>query len=164
MKYFKDGDILLSDFDGVFLDSQKKFDEVMQEERSLEKWMDFLNGINWKSFLKECDFIPDALETFKTLQELKILKGFVTRIHSFDEGKEKALLLRQLGFIVPIYYALIDQPKNLVYIPNRKVKLLDDDEKNCNEWEENQGKTILYNPSEKTTTKKYVKSLKELLK
>ncbi|MBQ6323703.1 MAG: hypothetical protein IJI22_02600 [Bacilli bacterium] len=164
MKYFKAGDILLSDFDGVFLDSQKKFDEVMQEERSLEKWMDFLNGINWKTFIRECDFIPGAPDTFITLQELKILQGFLTRIHSFEEGKEKALFLRELGLYVPIYYALIDQPKSLVYPPNRRVILLDDDEKNCEEWEEKKGKTILYNPSEKNTKKIYVKSLKELLK
>lgn len=164
MEYFKDGDILLSDFDGVFLDSQKRFNEVMQEERSLEKWMLFLNGINWKKFLEECDFIPYALETFTELQKLNILKGFITRIHSFREGQEKAIFIRKLGFNIPMYYALIDQPKSLVYPPNRKVILLDDDEKNCGEWEENQGKTILYNPNEETTTKKYVKSLKELLK
>jgi len=164
MKYFKDGDILLSDFDGVFLDSQKKFDEVMQEEKSLEKWMDFLNGINWKTFIRECDFVPDALETFTELQKLKVLRGFITRIHSFDEGKEKCLFIRELGFYIPIYYALIDQPKNLIYTPNRQVILLDDDEKNCTEWEENQGLSILYNPVEKPTTKKYVKSLKDLLK
>ena len=32
MKYFNDGEILLSDFDGVFLDSQKRFNEVMKED------------------------------------------------------------------------------------------------------------------------------------
>ena len=32
MKYFEQGDILLSDFDGVFLDSQEQFLKVMKEE------------------------------------------------------------------------------------------------------------------------------------
>lgn len=164
MKYFNDGDILLSDFDGVFLDSQKKFNEVMKEETDLDKWMDFLNGINWKKFVRECEFIPGAIETFTELQDLNILKGFITRIHSFDEGKEKCLLLRELGLYVPVYYSLPEQPKSSVYIPNRKVILLDDNLDNCNEWDLNNGKSILYDPTQKNCEKKYVKSLYDLLK
>lgn len=164
MKYFNDGEILLSDFDGVFLDSQKKFNEVMKEETDLDKWMDFLNGINWKRFVRECEFIPGAVETFTELQELNILKGFITRIHSFEEGKEKCLLLRELGLYVPVYYSLPEQPKSLVYIPNRKVILLDDNLDNCNEWDLNNGKSILYDPTQKDCGKKYVKSLYDLLK
>lgn len=164
MKYFKDGEILLSDFDGVFLDSQKKFNEVMKEETDLDKWMDFLNGINWKRFVHECELVPGAVDTFTELQRLKILKGFITRIHSFDEGKEKCLLLRELGLEVPVYYVLPEQPKSIVYRPNRKVILLDDNLENCEEWSLNCGKSILYNPNEKNTEKKYVKSLTDLLK
>ena len=164
MKYFEEGDILLSDFDGVFLDSQKKFNEVLQEDNSLEQWMDFLNGIKWKEFLRECDLIPGALETFTELQSMKILRGFITSIHSFEEGKEKCNLLRELGFIVPVYYVLPEQSKSSVYIPSRKVILLDDKEKNCREWREKHGKSILYSPNSKTCGKKYVKCLSELLK
>ena len=164
MKYFNDGDILLSDFDGVFLDSQKRFNEVMKEERALDKWMDFLNGINWKEFLRECEFIEGAPEVFIELQKLKILKGFITRIHSFKEGKEKCHLLRELGILVPVYYVLPEQLKCDVYIPNRKVILLDDDEKNVFEWQKNGGKSILYDQNKKSCGKKYVKSLYDLLK
>ncbi len=164
MKYFNDGEILLSDFDGVFLDSQKRFNEVMKEETDLDKWMDFLNGINWKKFVRECEFVPGAVETFTELQRLNILKGFITRIHSFEEGKEKCLLLRDLGIEVPIYYVLPEQPKSSVYIPNRKVILLDDILENCEEWDSNCGKSILYNPTQKSCGKKYVKSLYDLLK
>ena len=164
MKYFNDGEILLSDFDGVFLDSEKRFNEVMKEETDLDKWMNFLNGINWKKFVRECEFVPGAVETFTELQKLNILKGFITRIHSFDEGKEKCLLLRDLGIEVPIYYVLPEQPKSSVYIPNRKVILLDDNLENCEEWNLNCGKSILYDPSQKDCGKKYVKSLYDLLK
>ena len=164
MKYFKEGDILLSDFDGVFLDSQKKFNEVLQTEDSLDQWMDFLNGIKWKDFLRECDLIPGAIDTFTELQRLNILKGFITSIHSFEEGKEKCIFLRELGIFVPVYYVLPEQSKSSVYIPNRKVILLDDKEKNCLEWSQKQGKSILYKPEAKTCGKKYVKSLYDLLK
>ena len=164
MKYFKKGDILLSDFDGVFLDSQKKYLEVMKDEQSLEKWMDFLSTIHWRDFLRECDFIPGAKETFQELEKLKILKGFITAIHSFEEGKEKCLFLRELGFKVPVYYTLPEQPKSSVYIPNRKVILLDDKERNYDDWCKNNGISILYDPEEKSCGKKYVKSLYELLK
>ena len=164
MKYFKEGDILLSDFDGVFLDSQKRFYDVMKDEKSIEKWMDFLNSINWKDFLRECELMPGALETFSELQRRNILKGFITVIHSFDEGKEKCIFLRELGIKVPIYYVLPEQEKSRVYIPNRKVVLLDDKEKNVEEWQKSHGKSILYNPEAKSCGKKYVKSLYDLLK
>ena len=164
MAYFEDGDILLSDFDGVFLDSQRRFNEVMKEEKALDKWMDFLNGINWKTFLKECDLVPGALETFTELQKIQILRGIITRIHSFEEGKEKSLLLRDMGIYVPIYYVLPEQPKNIVYVPNKHVILLDDDEKNCIDWELSNGKSILFSSSEPEKVKKHVKRLDCLLK
>ena len=49
MKYFKKGDILLSDFDGVFLNSQKRFEEVMRKDQTIEEWIEYLNTIHWKS-------------------------------------------------------------------------------------------------------------------
>ncbi len=164
MKYFKDGDILLSDFDGVFLDSQTRFKEVMQEETALNKWMDYLSGIKWREFLHECNLIEGADEVFTELQRLEILKGIITRIHSFKEGEEKCLFLRELGIEVPIIYVLPEQPKNKVYIPNRKIILLDDYGKNCEGWEKDGGKSILYAPDKKRCGKKYVKSLYDLLK
>ena len=93
MKYFNNGEYLLSDFDGVFLDSQERHNKIMKEKTDLESWMKYLNSINWYNFLRECNEIPGATETFLELQQLKILKGFITRIHSFEEGKEKSLKL-----------------------------------------------------------------------
>ena len=164
MDWFEKGDILLSDFDGVFLDSQKRFNEVLTSEASLETWMDFLSSINWREFVRECDLIPGALEVFTELQKREILKGFITTIHSFDEGKEKCVFLRELGIYVPIYYVLPEQAKSSVYIPNRKVILLDDKENNYLDWTANGGKSILYDPEEKSCGKKHVKSLYDLLK
>ena len=163
MKYFESGDILLSDFDGVYLDSQRIFAQAMKEENSLERWMEYLNSINWKKFLRECDEIPHATEVFLELQELNILRGFITRIHSFEEGIEKSRFVREKGLIVPMYYVLPDQPKSLVYMPNKKVILLDDKEENAKEWEESGGKSIVFNPNSLEENKKLIKKLDTLL-
>ncbi len=162
MKYFKKGDILLSDFDGVFLNSQKRFEEVMRKDQTIEEWIEYLNTIHWKSFLRECDMIPEALETFSELQKLKILRGFITKIHSFDEGMEKALYLRELGFVVPIYYVLPEQTKSKIYIPKKKVILLDDKPENCLEWERDGGRTILHTDND-SPDRPYIKRLSELI-
>ena len=163
MKYFKKKDELYSDFDGVYLNSQELFNEVMQGETSLDSWMKYLNSIDWKDFFKKCERIPEAKETFLELQELGILKGFITRIHSFDEGIEKGKLLRADGIIVPIYYVLPEQPKSVVIIPNSNKVLLEDDPKNTEDWELKGGHSILYNPSSPACTKKMIKKLPNLL-
>ena len=163
MKYFEPGDILLSDFDGVYLDSQRHFSEFMKEEKSLELWTKYLNSINWREFLRECKEMPKATETFLELQELGILRGFITRIHSFDEGIEKCNFIREKGFIIPIYYVLPEQSKSDVYRPNKKIILLDDKEENALDWEKNDGKSLVFNPYSISEGKRLVKKLDDLL-
>ena len=163
MKYFEPGDILLSDFDGVYLDSQRHFSEFMREEKSLDLWTKYLNSINWREFLRECKEMPKATETFLELQRLGILKGFITRIHSFDEGREKSIFIREKGFVIPIYYVLPEQSKSEVYIPNKKTILLDDKEENALDWEMNGGKSIVFDPYSTRDCKKLVKKLDNLL-
>lgn len=163
MRYFKPGDCLLSDFDGVFLDSQDRYNEVMQGETALNPWMEYLNSIDWHSFLRQCNERPGASKTFLELQKLNILKGFITRIHSFEEGKEKSVILREAGLYVPIYYVLPEQPKSMVFQPNNRTIILEDDVRNTIDWEKNGGKSILYNPSAPISTEKEVKELSHLL-
>ncbi len=164
MKYFNDGDILLADFDGVLLDSQKKHNEIMGAETDFYLWMEYLNSIDWHTFLRNCNEIEGAFDTFLELQKLNILKGFITRIHSFDEGKEKVMILRDSGLYVPIYYALPMQPKSLVYKPNKNTYILDDDPANNKDWEKNGGKALLYNPNAKRNSQKTIKKIPNLLK
>ena len=164
MKYFNDGDILLADFDGVLLDSQKKHNEIMGAETDFYLWMEYLNSIDWHTFLRNCNEIEGAFDTFLELQKLNILKGFITRIHSFDEGKEKVMILRDSGLYVPIYYALPMQPKSLVYKPNKSTYILDDDPANNKDWEKNGGKALLYNPNAKRNSQKTIKKIPNLLK
>ena len=163
MYYFEEGDILLTDFDGVYVDSQDRFLEVMQDEKSFDLWMEYLNSINWRTFLKECEENENATETFLVLQELGILQGFITKIHSFEEGKEKSNFIRERGLIVPIYYVLPQQAKSTVYIPNRKTILLDDNYENVIDWEDKGGKSIIFNPNSKKENKKLIKKLDKLL-
>ena len=46
MKYFNDEDILLSDFDGVLLDTITKFKEVMKDDKCFDNWNNYLNIYN----------------------------------------------------------------------------------------------------------------------
>ena len=164
MKYFKNGDILLSDFDGVYFDSQTKFNESMQGCTDFDLWMDYLNNIDWHSFYAQCQRIPDAKETLLELQKLEILKGFITRIHSFYEGVEKTDIIRKDGFYVPIYFVLPKQPKSDVFTPTSHTIILEDDARNTEDWEQRGGRSILYNPHINKSNSKTVKKLSFLLK
>ncbi len=163
MKYFEPGDILLADFDGVYVDSQERFLEVMKEETAFDLWMEYLTSIDWKSFLRECEEYVNATDTFLQLQELGILKGFITRIHSFNEGREKSKFIRSNGLIVPIYYVLPKQPKSVVYIPDKSTILLDDNYDNALDWEDNGGRSIIFDHNSKIENKKLIKKLDSLL-
>ncbi len=136
----------------------------MKEEKSLELWTQYLNSINWKEFLRKCNEIPNASNTFLELQKLGILKGFITRIHSFEEGKEKGLFIREKGFEVPMYYVLPEQPKSIVYVPNKKTILLEDKYENAYDWEEKGGKSIIFDPYAKEETGIVLKKISHLLK
>ena len=163
MKYLSEKNVLLADFDGVLLDSQEKYNEIMGIETDFDLWMEYLNSIDWYNFLRSCNEIEGATETFLELQQLKILKGFITRIHSFDEGKEKCAFLREIGIYVPVYYALPMQPKSSVYLPDENTILIDDDIKNTIEWENSGGRSLLYNPHIKRDTQKIITKIPNLL-
>ena len=163
MKFFEPGDILLSDFDGVYLDSQNRFKKVMNNNSTLQEWMEYLNSIKWYEFLRECEELPYATETFLELQKLGILRGFITRIHSFEEGQEKCSFIREKGLIVPMYYVMPEQPKSEVYLPNKKVILLEDKYENAEDWENKGGKSIVIDPNAEIESNKKIKTLRKLL-
>lgn len=164
MKYFEPGDILLSDFDGVYIDSQARFQMVMQQETDAMLWMKYLTSICWREFLRDCKEMPYATEVFLELQRLGILKGFITKIHSFEEGQEKTIYVREKGIYVPMYFVLPAQLKSDIYKPNRKTIILEDKEENAVDWEFHGGKAIIYDPSTEEKSKRKIKSLDSLLK
>ncbi len=163
MKYIEKGDILISDFDGVYLDSQARFQEVMQEEKSPDLWSKYLKSINWPVFLRECKESEGATEMYLELQELKIFRAFLTRIHSLEEAVAKAEYIRERGLYVPICYVFPNQAKSIVYPPDKHTILLEDKLEEAFDWEFNGGKAILYNPEYESNGKTLIKKMSDLL-
>ena len=153
----------LVDFDGVILDSQERFKYVMKDNTNFYDWMEYLSSIEWYSFLRKCNEIDDALTVLKKLEYLNRLKGIITAIHGFKEGKEKLIYLREKGIHVPIIYTLPLQKKSEVYIPNENTILIDDKIKNCVEWELAGGKALLFDRNANEKDKGKIRTLKKLL-
>lgn len=151
------------DFDGVILDSQDRFVSSMKNVKDLNKWVEYLSSIAWNSFLRECNEIDDSITVLKELQKQQKLKAIITSIHSFTEGKEKQIYLREKNIMVPIIYVLPEQKKSSVYIPNKNQVLVDDKIKNCIDWELSGGKALLFDSHETSKRKEKIKSLKQLL-
>lgn len=151
------------DFDGVILDSQDRFESDMKGNIDFDDWMDYLNSINWYKFLRECDQIDDSIYALKKLQELKQLKAIITSIHSLEEGTEKMDFLREKEIYVPILYVPPKRKKTEVYFPNRDDILVDDKVRNCRDWENAGGTSILFDSHLEVSEKQKIKTLKELL-
>ena len=151
------------DFDGVILDSQERFLEVMRDNINYYDWLDYLSSIDWKQFLQECNEIDDSLSVLKRLQNLKRLKGIITSIHSFVEGQQKLIYLREKEILVPIYYVLPFQKKSEILIPNKLTVLVDDKLVNCLEWKKAGGTSLLFDPMDKEKEIEKIRSLKQLL-
>ena len=151
------------DFDGVILDSQERFLEVMRDNINYYDWLDYLSSIDWKQFLQECNEIDDSLSVLKKLQNLKRLKGIITSIHSFVEGQQKLIYLREKEILVPIYYVLPFQKKSEILIPNKLMVLVDDKLENCLEWKKAGGTSLLFDPMDKEKEIEKIRSLKQLL-
>ena len=151
------------DFDGVILDSQDRFVSIMKNIEDLNEWINYLSSIAWHSFLRECNEIDNSIYVLKELQKNQRLKAIITSIHSFTEGKEKQIYLREKEIFVPIIYVLPEQKKSSVYIPNEHQILIDDKLSNCLDWELSGGKSLLFDPHETNPRKEKIKSLKQLL-
>ena len=78
----------LVDFDGVILDSQERFKNVMKDNTNLYDWIEYLSTIEWYSFLRECSEIDESLTVLKKLEYLQRLKGIITAIHSLKKGRK----------------------------------------------------------------------------
>ena len=153
----------LVDFDGVIIDSMDTFRRDMKGKTGLDEWMEYLSSINWYKFLRECNEIDNSFNSLKELQELKKLHSIITRIHSFNEGIEKLRFIRENGINVPVLYTLPEQKKSEVFIPKKEFILIDDDVRNCKDWEHNSGDALLFKPELETDNKKIIKTLKNLL-
>ena len=153
----------LVDFDGVILDSQDRFKSVMKDNNNLYDWMEYLASIEWYSFLRECNEIDESLSVLQELQRYKKLKAILTAIHSFKEGQEKLIFLREKRIEVPIIYTLPNQRKSEVIIPKPGLILVDDKISRVNEWIKDGGEALLFNPNLKKDEEGKIRTLKKLL-
>ena len=151
------------DFDGVILDSQDRFLMDMKDNVDFNDWMEYLNSIDWYNFIRECTEIDESLSVLEQLQKLKRLRAIITTIHSMEEGNQKMIFLREKNILVPILYVLPTQKKSEIYIPSITDVLVDDKQKNCNDWIDAGGSAILFDSHAKGNEKSKIKTLKQLL-
>ena len=153
----------LVDFDGVILDSQDRFQNDMKDNNNIYDWIEYLSSIEWYKFLRECNEIDESIYVLKELQKYKKLLGIITAIHSFNEGQEKLVYLREKEIKVPVFYTLPYQKKCDVYIPNKRICLVDDKQKNCIDWQNAGGSALVFDKNMEHEEKGKIRTLKKLL-
>ena len=84
-------------------------------------------------------------------------------VHSFEEGTEKMDFLREKEIYVPVLYVPPKRKKCEVYIPNKDDILIDDKVRNCLDWENAGGSSILFDSHLEISEKQKIKTLKDLL-
>lgn len=151
------------DFDGVILDSQDHFLIDMKDNIDFDDWFDYLNSLDWHKFLRQCNEIDDSIDVLRKLQELKQLRAIITSIHSLNEMKEKLIYLREKELYVPVLYVPPKTRKCDIYLPNKEDILIDDKLRNCIDWENAGGSSILFDSHLEIPEKNKIKTLKDLL-
>ena len=151
------------DFDGVILDSQDHFLIDMKDNIDFDDWFDYLNSLDWHKFLRQCNEIDDSIDVLRKLQELKQLRAIITSIHSLNEMKEKLIYLREKELYVPVLYVPPKTKKSDVYLPKKDDILVDDKVRNCIDWENAGGTSILFDSHLEIPEKYKIKTLKDLL-
>lgn len=151
------------DFDGVILDSQDHFLIDMKDNIDFDDWFDYLNSLDWHKFLRQCNEIDDSIDVLRKLQELKQLRAIITSIHSLNEMKEKLIYLREKELYVPVLYVPPKTKKCDVYLPKKDDILVDDKVRNCIDWENAGGTSILFDSHLEIPEKHKIKTLKDLL-
>ena len=153
----------LIDFDGVILNSQDRFLIDMKDNTDFDDWMDYLNSLDWYSFLRECDEIDDSISVLKKLQDLRKLKAIITSIHGSNEMKEKLIYVRENEIYVPVLFVPPKTKKCDIYLPSKYDCLVDDKIRNCIDWENAGGRSILFDSHLEKPEKNKIKTLKQLL-
>ena len=153
----------LIDFDGVILDSQSRFEVDMKGNTNFDDWLNYLSSIEWYRFLRECNEIDGSLSALQELQKYKKLRAIITAIHSFEEGRQKLIYLRDNHIEVPVLYVLPEQKKSDIFIPKRNTVLVDDKLNNCIDWKNSGGMSLLFDYKDNTGSKEIIKSLKQIL-
>ena len=151
------------DFDGVFVDSEERIIKYKEMHQDIS-WEEFFEQLNWFEFLDECTEINDTIKIVQELQDKTTKIAVLTKIHTLLEMQAKVKFLREKKKItVPIYFVPPHVKKSQIIIPTNNDLLIDDSQKNIDDWIAHGGIGIQFcedlGEKEKTRTK----SLKFLL-
>lgn len=154
--------VFMIDIDGVILDTESR----MREKAKELGWKEALATTDWHKHIYSSTPLADGLTILKEVTyPLKGRVFLISTSHSYDEEKEKINYFRDQGIILPIISVPPKTPKSAIvvpklYLPSKSstranVFLIDDQEKNVDDWWNNGGHAILFTNEE--TTKPYLK-------
>lgn len=155
------------DLDGVILDSEQRVKVLINkfQPNSKSEWEEFFDSINWRELLEDSKPINNSVEIIKELELMKKKLMILTKIHTFDEMKAKTFDLRENRKItLPILFVPPHVRKSQIYMPTQHEILIDDSQKNIDDWIKNGGNGILFDEMCEKETKNKVRSLEFLLK
>lgn len=155
------------DFDGVILDSEQRVKVLINkfQPNSKSEWEEFFYSINWRELLEDSKHINNSVEIIKELELMKKKLMILTKIHTLDEMKAKTFDLRENRKItLPILFVPPHVRKSQIYMPTQHEILIDDSQKNVDDWIINGGNGILFDEMCEKETKNKVRSLEFLLK
>lgn len=151
------------DLDGVILDSEKRVVDLKKTYNDLS-WDDFFNIIDWDKLLSESISINNSVEIINDIQKRKNNISILTKVHTLLEAQAKINELRnKRNITIPIIIVPPHIRKSQIYIPTNGEILVDDSEKNINDWNIKGGRGILFCHDDNIDNNK-VKSLEFLLK
>ena len=158
---YNDYNIFL-DYDGVLLNSEELM--VKRHRESNLSWDDFFDNLDWHKLYREAEEINGSFEVVRELQGRQSGLYILTKIHRLIEANAKIELLREAEITVPVFIVPPHIKKSEIYLPDAKSLLIDDSEKNINDWRANGGHGILFNSNIVENISYQVKSLHFLLK
>ena len=151
------------DYDGVLVNSDEVLKNYMKKNNLT--WDNVFDNVNWSLFYSEAREINDSFNVMRLLQRKKSNIFVLTKIHSLVEAKVKINLLRENKIVVPVFVVPPHVKKSEICLPTETSLLIDDSQKNIDDWEDNGGIGFLFDGSENDLNgKKKVKSLHFLLK
>lgn len=152
------------DLDGVILDSEERIINLKEKNKELD-WNNFFETVDWFKLLSESKTINNSVEIIRELENQKRKIAILTKVHTLLEMEAKVIELRRNRKIQsPIIFVPPHITKSQICIPSNNEILVDDSIKNIKDWNMFGGDGILFDPNNKTTAKRKVKSLEFLLK
>lgn len=162
------------DLDGVILDSEDRMLERkalagFQNHNDKNQFLKYFEYTNlhpeeWEYIIRDAKSVNNSVEIIHELQKMKENVAILTKIHTLYEMKVKLQDLRNHRQIyIPIIFVPPGIKKHEMVIPNHQL-LIDDSEKNVNNWILHGGKGLIFDKLIEKDEINKVKSLEFLLK